>query len=767
MKATITANLPGTWTKYSWIIFVALVLALFPIWPASAQSAPDASDFGLFPTASAEYQLLGIIDPDVALDREIDLWARVYYPVNLNTPPHPVLVFLHGNHGTCGHPSTLPGNPRDDDNIDYTFLGTCPEGYVVTPNHLGYGYLAERLASHGYVVVSINANRGITVGNPADSDDNLILARARLVLTHLKHLRDWNATAGSTPPSLGIDLKDKLDLTKVGLLGHSRGGEGMRAAYNMYNNPTQFPPPSGSPVGANNTPWKTRIPGLKIKGIFEIAPVDGQTDYTLNAEGVVWNVLLPMCDGDVSDLQGIKPFDRMLKNSADLAEVASSTQKSSYTVWGANHNFFNTEWQISDSEGCTGHTKLFEVSPGSAKQRLTALSSVLAFFLGNIGETNATLNQNFNPLAGLPSTVVDETKQLVQYCPSGTCVERGYTPTPNALITPIFEDFSLPTGKNSHNVPNNNNKTAIEHINLSTEVPEHSPVQKAAKISWIAGQVNPYFQTNWTAANKPGVDISLASYQTLDMRLSRKNDPLNQQASTDFSIRLVGSNGISTRPVKLSQYLNLQGPVGGPGGLHAILETARIPLSDFGNFSLVAKQVRGIRLSFDRTASGAIYVADIRFSKTQGPGASTIIAGLSATLPGTSSPLLAESSQTSATPMNAAPPISYQGAITAIRRLSDIAKARLPNGIDVEIEVYSDQAFTVGNNMYLLRIGSQEFKRSRYGTSNLKSLVFYLSADEFAQLSNNEGVSIQNGRHNPSKIWNLGRLDKSILSNSN
>jgi hypothetical protein len=42
-----------------------------------------------------------------------------------------------------------------------------------------------------------------------------------------------------------------------------------------------------------------------VQGIFEIGPVDGQNPTPQNADGTNWAVLLPMCDGDLSDLQGI------------------------------------------------------------------------------------------------------------------------------------------------------------------------------------------------------------------------------------------------------------------------------------------------------------------------------------------------------------------------------------------------------------------------------------------------------------------------------
>jgi hypothetical protein len=58
--------------------------------------------------------------------------------------------------------------------------------------------------------------------------------------------------------------------------------------------------------------------------------------------------------------------------------------------------------------------------------------------------------------------------------------------------------------------------------------------------------------------------------------------------------------------------VNLVGPVGtATNNLHPMLQTARIPL---GDFQADLTQVRGVRVTFDVTASGAIHLADIRMS---------------------------------------------------------------------------------------------------------------------------------------------------------
>lgn len=73
------------------------------------------------------------------------------------------------------------------------------------------------------------------------------------------------------------------------------------------------------------------------------------------------------------------------------------------------------------------------------------------------------------------------------------------------------------------------------------------------------------------------------------------------------------ANGSLSDPVELCKYTDLKGPVGGPGGLHPILQTVRIPLADFTNTNL--SQVRSVRFTFNKTQTGRIYVASIRLLK--------------------------------------------------------------------------------------------------------------------------------------------------------
>lgn len=720
------------------IMNTALGMALLAALALSAfAQAPDATGTGPLAVTSAEYKFDPIVDPDIsALPTE--LWARVYRPTDLSGGPFPLVIFLHGNHATCGRilPSPpFPPGVRADDNTQYTFYGTCPPtSPIVTPNHLGYAYLAERLASWGYIVVSINANRGINAAPGFFGDAGLNLTRGRLALKHLQRLSEWN-TNGGTPASLGVDLQGKLDFSQVGLLGHSRGGEGMRAAYNQYRD--------------MGSPWPGRIPDpINFQGIFEIGPVDGQTGRILNADGTAWNVLLPMCDGDVFNLQGVKPFDRMMRIFSDNP----ATQKSTFTVWGANHNFYNTEWQLSDSDGCfgPGNPRLFPDFVGSPNQRQTALASALAFFRGNVGpNADSSFNQNFDPQFTLPPVVTSVTR-----------VDRAFIDSPNSGFSTVFEDFDRVTGTNSSGAANDASNITITH---RTGVPNHDATQRAAFLSWTAGGPATFFQSNWTAA---GSGRDMGNFSTLDFRISRQcavpddsfcrnPSPLNPAGPTDFSIQLALADGTLSDAIKLSSYADLRGPIGaffvGFGSvLHPILQTVRVPLGDFG---VDTNRVRGVRFTFDGTPQGAIYLANIRLSSPGGLAAAGIAAA---------------SADGSAALAAAAGPAQVRTIITegnTLRLRTVVSAAALGNVPAIEVEVTSTREFPVRDELAVLRIGAQEFNISRYpDTGDTHTLIFTLVADEFAQAASGADITVQYGSGESNLVWSFGPLNKALLT---
>jgi hypothetical protein len=735
--------------------------------------APDATVPGSGEVGVGYYAMPESIDPEIMTDRKTKVEAQVFYPKSF-TDPRPLIIFLHGNHPTCGESRIRANQPRPETSVKYTIDGNCQSLYteIEAPSYKGYEYLATELARVGYFVFSVNANLGITGANTGDFDDDpfYIQARGRLVLKHLQRLYEWNTNG--TPPAItgtiGINLRNRLDFNNIGLMGHSRGGEGVRAAYNIYNNSSSVPSPeaalldeiildntsptgveivgswraantdegfygtdyltddntghgtksvkftpaipvsgpyrvylrwsripgSSPPTRASNvpveiihdggitlgslsmnmagdniwrwhflntynfspgpggsiklsntgtngqviadavrlvsfvsppaTPWKARIPFLNIKGIFEIGPTDTQFPSPINVEGTAWNVLLPMCDRDVSRLSGVQVFDRSMLGSA--AGIADTTQKSTYTVWGANHNFYNTQWQFDEfintpSTRCIGfgNTALFgdSVTPpnflNSLAQRQTALASLKAFFLANVGAfASPSFNQNFNTRYELPLAVNRITR-----------VDRGYAFTPNGGQTIIIDDFnkSGPGGIDGPGAGNTSNGITITYGRPEPmqRIPLHSPGLQSGKIEWTTADGNNYFQTTLTSP------VNLTTYNTLDFRISRQtNLALNVPGATNITIQLVKNDGSLSEPVELCKYTTLIGPVGSYfrdtstfpptiGQVYKpILQTVRIPLSDF---STDLSQIKGVRFTFNITPRGAVWLANIRTSR--------------------------------------------------------------------------------------------------------------------------------------------------------
>ena len=218
---------------------------------------------------------------------------------------------------------------------------------------------------------------------------------------------------------------------------------------------------------------------------------------------------------------------------------------------------------------------------------------------------------------------------------------------------------------------------------------------------------------------------------------------------TNFSVRLVSAKGTLSDPVQLRDYLSLTGPVGslvfgfGTAG-HPILQTARIPLTAFGNQGIVSK-LRGVRFTFDDTRRDEIYLANIQLSKLNGLLAPSSVVS---TLPGADTPL--DTTNSSANDVN------------QIKSMRSVQSAIL--GDTVEIELSSNREFLPQGEMLVLRIGSQEINLSRYPTTGeTGTVVFTLTAEEWAQVSQSDPVSVQYGSGTNYNGWNFGKVDKTLL----
>ncbi|MBW7935136.1 MAG: hypothetical protein H3C62_16320 [Gemmatimonadaceae bacterium] len=215
--------------------------------------------------------------------------GRVWYPDGPG--PFPLVLIVHGNHNMRQY-----SDP-------------------------GYAYLGELLASRGYILASVDEN--FLNGNLRMEND----ARGWMLLQHLVAWRRFNADSASP-------LHNKIDFSRIALMGHSRGGEAIAVAA-AFNRLPRYP--DDARVVFNF--------GFDIRTLVAIAPVDGQyrpADQGTPLTDVNYLVLHGAHDSDVSTFMGQRQFQRV-RFTADGA-----WRKSAIYIYRANHGQFNTVWGSSN-----------------------------------------------------------------------------------------------------------------------------------------------------------------------------------------------------------------------------------------------------------------------------------------------------------------------------------------------------------------------------------------------------------------------------------
>ena len=227
---------------------------------------------------------------DYSLSR-VPLRGRVWYPDGGENCP--VLFIAHGNHE------------------------------ITTESYLGYAYLGEYLASHGYVVVSVDQNACNMLSGENDG-------RAVLLLENIGLLLGYNEEVGNP-------LEGVLDEDSIAIAGHSRGGEMVATAY-LFN-------------GYDNYPENGNIDfdyHYNIRSIIAIAPTVDQykpADHSVELEDVNYLLLHGACDRDVTNFQGMAQYEHITYTGQ------GDYLKTALYIAGANHGQFNSLWGAYDQRG--------------------------------------------------------------------------------------------------------------------------------------------------------------------------------------------------------------------------------------------------------------------------------------------------------------------------------------------------------------------------------------------------------------------------------
>lgn len=280
---------------------------------AAAQLPPNPVDPGVrgpYSTFSGEYTLPDVSLPGFAVP--VEMRGYVVAPQG-TSGQRPLVLLLHGRHPTC-----YQGN------ADPVTVWPCPTGWNSLPSHRGHERIQQLLASQGYVTVSISANAiNAQDGAGFAPQDAGAQARSSLVRLHLGHWADWADSGRPSAPDI-VRSAPVPNMSSVLLVGHSRGGEGVsRAAVDSLTRP-----PAAQDGYQGTVRWQ-------IRGLALIAP----SLYSHNpAPDVPTMTILPGCDGDLTDLPGELYLD------ATRGVGRGFALRSSVFVYGANHNYFNTEW---------------------------------------------------------------------------------------------------------------------------------------------------------------------------------------------------------------------------------------------------------------------------------------------------------------------------------------------------------------------------------------------------------------------------------------
>lgn len=629
---------------------------------ASRVSAADPGTPGPYPVTSQDYLLHTAGDPTGTGDSLViyappdlksttypnaanELDGRVYYPKGIDDGASalpagkmPLIILVHGRHGTSYNPtsgSSTTGWPP-------------PTGSVQIPSYQGYDYEGNLLASWGYVVVSIGVN-GINFFDNSSKDRGM-LARAELIQKNLDMWKIISTTGGAPAPGLSTDnpfgtkFAGKVDMSTIGTMGHSRGGEGVMAHY-VYN---------ADPV---NNPEAANGPAYPVKAVFAIAPVDYNR---YNATNVPFAVILPYCDGDVSDNQGTHFFD-----DARYAASGDSAPKFFFTVMGANHNFYNTVWTpgvypyLGAPYGLGGTTDDWLGTPSatldpfasptqpgnhrlsSSQEQGTGGVYMTAFFRTYIGNTVVPTTTQFLPFlkGDAPPPPSATTNELFEtyHAPStpSARLDIARFPTSDPLTTDTLGGAITASGLSpfvvagggpypftvtaSSTFANTGGALDLTNFALPGQPAARQPGNTPSLYHPDMGGLS-QLEVGWSSLSAsltfavPAASANFTPFSVLTFRTALSfTDYRNTTAYTDFDVVLTDSVGNTAFTPVSAWSKALVYPPGMIVRLPKVeLNGVRIPLSAFSGVNLAG--ITSVKFAFDRQPAGGILLTDLAVS---------------------------------------------------------------------------------------------------------------------------------------------------------
>jgi hypothetical protein len=340
-------------------------------------------------------------------------------------------------------------------------------------------------------------------------------------------------------------------------------------------------------------------------------------------------VLLPYCDGDVSDLQGVHFYD-----DARYNVPGDPAAKHYVLVMGANHDFYNTIWSPSSPYPGGTDDWLAFVPGGShdshcgvvsgndrlseSQQRGTGLAYMSAFFRAYVGgesqflpimtgdspaPPSATTNDLFvsyhapdNPDLRLDVNRLLSNTNLTVNTLGGAATQFGLTP---------YDLCGGPAPQPQKCLPDEPNARQ-PHTTPSAR----SSMRGLSQLRAGWGDFSAFYKNEL-----PGGTRNVSGFQAVQFRVSVNFADLRNLAGAaqEFSVVLTDSSG-SSSSVRVSDFSKaLYFPPGEVGPVpKVVLNTVRIPLSAFNGVNL--NTVRSVQFKFDQTLTGALLITDVAFA---------------------------------------------------------------------------------------------------------------------------------------------------------
>ncbi|MFZ4895038.1 Ig-like domain repeat protein [Plantibacter sp. Mn2098] len=595
--------------------------------PAAAD-APDPADLGPFSVTEAEYDFGDQAVPLAAIGGiRGEVTGKMY--LSSATGTRPVVVLLHGRHTSC---SGAGANP---------LRWPCGPTQMNIRSYLGYEGTARALATNGYNVLSIAANS-------VNSNDNQLAldygaqARGQLILDTLTMLQQANAgtpvsfdditTATATVPSTtttrtldealvrattrtdqpaaasgvtAASLVGRFDVSHVGIMGHSRGGEGVVSAATLNQ--------------ALDKPFG-------IEAVLPLAPVDFGR---MTLPDVPTSVFLPYCDGDVSNQQGQHFIDDS-RNAFD-----DDALRSAVWVMGANHNFFNTVWTPGMYPAATGDdwsaSDRTSTCSTSNPTRLTAaqqyqvgVSYMTGFFrltMGGETQFQSLFDGSVKPTTPL-STFAD-VRVMASQPQSSTSLIADFTSQNSLIRTFGAATATVCTNLTGRTVPQSLPFCAT--TKGSAQVPHWTPGSFApnvpefpvTRLVWTgASTTNPATpSTGELRVGLPTKQRDVSRYSQLTVKAAPDE---SVPTGTDFTITVTDGAGATSSV--LASAVNPLAVNRMPGGTHTtlnkiVLQQLTIPTANLSGIDLT--DVREVSFKAangaDGTGTGGIYLSDLAF----------------------------------------------------------------------------------------------------------------------------------------------------------